>query len=63
MGPDFPRGHAYYPVEGRKNIGIAYSKMGDKEKAKEFYQEALSIAEERGLQFTQKEIEELLKEL
>ena len=64
LGPkEFPRGHAFYPVEGRKNIGIAYSKMGDKEKAEQFYQEALSIAEERGLQFTQKEIEELLKEL
>ncbi|HID19852.1 MAG TPA: tetratricopeptide repeat protein [Methanophagales archaeon] len=64
LGPkEFPRGHAYYPVEGRKNIGIAYSKMGDKEKAEQFYQEALSIAEERGLQFTKMEIEELLKEL
>ena len=61
LGPkNFPRGHAYYPVEGRKNIGIAYSKMGDKEKAKEFYQEALSIVVERGLHFTKKEIEELL---
>ena len=63
LSPDFPRGHTYYPVEGRKNIGIAYSKMGDKEKAKEFYQEALSIVEKRELHFTKKEIEELLKEL
>ena len=60
---NFPRGHTYYPVEGRKNIGIAYSKMGDKEKAKEFYQEALSIVEERGLHFTKNEIEGLPKEL
>jgi tetratricopeptide (TPR) repeat protein len=64
LGPkEFPRGHLFYPVEGRKNIGIAYSKMGDKEKAEQFYQEALSIAEERGLPFTKIEIEELLKEL
>ena len=63
LSPDFPRGHTYYYVDGRKNIGIAYSKMGDKEKAKEFYQEALSMAEGRGLQFTKEEIEKLLKEL
>jgi len=64
LGPEeFSRGHTYYPVEGRKNIAIVYSKMGDKEKARAFYQEALNIAEERGLQFTKKEIEELLKEL
>jgi tetratricopeptide (TPR) repeat protein len=63
LSPDFPIGHTYYSVEGCKNLGIAYSKMGDKEKAKEFYQEALSIAEGRGLQFTKEEIEKLLKEL
>ena len=64
LGPkDFPSGHTYHPVEGCKNIGIAYSKMGDKEKAQQFYQEALSVAEERGLNFTKIEIEELLEEL
>lgn len=62
LSPDFQRGHTFYCIEGVKNIGIAYSKMGDKQKAKRFYQEALSIAEERGLNFTKKEIEELLKE-
>ena len=63
LSPDFPVGHAYYPVESRKNMGIAYSKMEKKEKAKAFYQEALGIAEGQGLQFTKNEIEELLKEL
>ncbi len=62
LGPkEFPRGHAYYPVEGRKNIGIVYSRMRDKEKSEQFYQEALSIAEKQGLSFTKKEIEGLLQ--
>ena len=63
LSPEFPRGHTFYGIEGLKNIGITYLKMGDMEKARQFYQEALNIAEGRGLQFTQKEIEELLKEL
>lgn len=63
LSPPFPYGHTNYFVDGHKNIGTAYSEMGDKEKAEQFYQEALSIAEERGLNFTKIEIEELLNEL
>lgn len=62
--PDkFPIGHTYYPVEGRKNMGTAYLKMGNKEKATLYYQEALSIAEGRGLSFSKKEIGESLQQL
>lgn len=32
----YPYAHVHYYTEGHKNIGIAYSEMGDKEKAKQF---------------------------
>jgi tetratricopeptide (TPR) repeat protein len=63
LSPEFPRGHVYYSIEGTKNIGITYLKMGVKEEAKKFYQEALSIAKKQELEFTQQEVDDLIKEL
>jgi len=58
-----PYSHVHYYVEGHKNIGTAYSEMGNKEKATEYYQKAIRIAKEQGLEFTEKKIEKLLNEL
>ncbi|MDY6917775.1 MAG: tetratricopeptide repeat protein [Chloroflexota bacterium] len=63
FGPPFVYGHVYYEVEGHKNIGIAYSGMGDNDQAEQYYQEALSMAEARELNFSKIEIEELLSGL
>ena len=59
----YPYSHVHYYAEGHKNIGIAYSEMGNKEKAREYYERAISVAKEQGLEFTEKKVEELLKEL
>jgi tetratricopeptide (TPR) repeat protein len=50
-------------IEAHKNLGIAYSETGDKEKAREYFDEGLRLANEQGLEKTAKEIQDLLGEL
>jgi tetratricopeptide (TPR) repeat protein len=50
-------------IEAYKNLGIAYSASGDKDKAREYLEEGLRLANEQGLKETATEIEKLLGEL
>ncbi|RCV64144.1 Tetratricopeptide (TPR) repeat containing protein [Methanophagales archaeon] len=50
-------------IEAYKNLGIAYSASGDKDKAKEALEEGLKLANEQGLKETATEIENLLGDL
>ena len=50
-------------IEAYKNLGIAYSASGDKDKAKESLEEGLKLANEQGLKETATEIENLLGDL
>jgi tetratricopeptide (TPR) repeat protein len=50
-------------IEEYKNLGIAYSARGDKDKAEEALEEGLRLANEQGLDETATEIENLLGDL
>ena len=50
-------------IEAYKNLGIAYSASGDKDKAKASLEEGLRLANEQGLKETATEIENLLGDL
>jgi tetratricopeptide (TPR) repeat protein len=50
-------------IEAYKNLGIAYSASGDKDKARESLEEGLRLANEQGLDETATEIENLLGDL
>lgn len=52
-----------YNIEAGKNLGILFSKMGDAEKSREYFQEAIRKADESKDEASVKEIEELLKQL
>jgi tetratricopeptide (TPR) repeat protein len=55
---NYPHAHTHYKTDGLKNQGIAYTKMGDKDKAHELFTEALNKAEKHGLEFAKDEIRE-----
>nr|CBH39684.1 conserved hypothetical protein, containing TPR repeat [uncultured archaeon] len=50
-------------IEAYKNLGIAYSASGDKDKARDYLEEGLRLANEQGLEETATEIENLLDKL
>ena len=50
-------------IDAYKNLGIAYSEIGDKDKAKEYLEEGLKLANEQELGETATEIEKLLSDL
>ncbi|MBW2039258.1 MAG: tetratricopeptide repeat protein [Deltaproteobacteria bacterium] len=50
-------------LEAHKNVGITYSKMGNKEKAKEYFQITIKLAEERGNNRVIEKTQKLLAEL
>lgn len=55
----YPHAHTHYKTEGLKNLWLCYLKVGDKIKAREFFQKAVAMAEEQGLEFAKREIDEL----
>ena len=59
----YPYGHVRFYPEGYINLGTVYAKMGDKEKARGYYEEAISIANDQRLEFTKERAEKLLGEL
>ena len=50
-------------IVAHKNLGIAYSASGDKDKARKYLEEGLRLANEQGLEETATEIENLLGDL
>lgn len=55
--------HTNRYLEAHTNIGIVYSEMGNKEKAKEYFQRTIQLAKERGYTTTIEEVEQLLIKL
>ena len=50
-------------VEAHKFVGLIYSQTGDSERAREYLEKALELAQDRGLDKTAQAVEELLNEL
>ena len=58
---DHKMGHSNYYAEAHKSLGLVYWKMGDKEKAKNYFEKAIELFEKRGQKFTAREIRDLFK--
>ena len=60
---DRPVNHTSYWLDAHKYTGIAYMKAGDKNKAKEYFQQTIELAKKRGFQEVVKEAKELLAQI
>ena len=60
---DRPVNHTSYYLDAHKYIGIAYMRAGNRDKAKEYFQKTIELAQKRGFQEVIEETEELLAKL
>ena len=60
---DKPVNHVNYYLDAHKFIGIAYMKAGDKDKAKEYFEKTIELANKRGFNEVVEEAKELLIKL
>lgn len=60
---DKPVNHVNYYLDAHKFIGIAYMKAGDKDKAKEYFEKTVELANKRGFNEVVEEAKELLIKL